>query len=381
MGFTIILALLFIATLFLGLIKFNSAGDGKIKEEKVPVAIRIAVSSVFAVALSFSAWNGMMFYAEPTMVYHVRTILGTEKVVANKTGFSVKAFGRVNEWKRAMTIESSEEVSGSSVNMMPLSIMFLDQVDAMAQATVRFSIPTDQESFLKMAHEYRSPENLLRSALIPAFKETLQANASIMSAEEYYAGGRTEFNNEFENQMTSGVYLVERKEVAVQSQLANASANASKGTEQDTFGDDQKTEFIVERKLDENGLPVMKAQKFLGFGITVVEARITDMKPNTKFVERMQLKQKASADRAIAREQRVQEDEQRLLAISKGEREVAERQAEALVDQIEKTTNAETEKQLALTKANKSKEEAVIAKETAAIELEKLVLKLRLEQL
>lgn len=72
------------------------------------------------------------------------------------------------------------------------------------------------------------------------------------------------------------------------------------------------------------------------------------MQPNAKFVERMQLKQQASADRAIAREQRVQEEERRLLEIAKGERQVSERQAKAKVKQIEKTTNAETDKQLAI---------------------------------
>lgn len=95
------------------------------------------------------------------------------------------------------------------------------------------------------------------------------------------------------------------------------------------------------------------------------------MRPNQKFIERMQLKQKASADRAIAREQRVQEEEQRLLAIARGEREVAERQAQAKVEQIQKTTEAETEKQLTITGAEKLKAEAAISKETAEINLEK----------
>ena len=114
-----------------------------------------------------------------------------------------------------------------------------------------------------------------------------------------------------------------------------------------------------------------KTQRFTDYGITVVSALVTDMKPNQKFIERMQLKQKASADRAIAREQRVQEEEQRLLAIARGEREVAERQAQAKVDQIQKTTEAETEKQLAITGAEKLKAEAQIQRETAQINLEK----------
>ena len=85
----------------------------------------------------------------------------------------------------------------------------------------------------------------------------------------------------------------------------------------------------------------------------------------------MRLRQQAAADRSIAREQRIQEEEQRLLAIAQGEREVAQRQAQAKVKQIEQTTNAETEKQLTITAAQKLKEQAQIDRERATILLEK----------
>lgn len=324
------------------------------------------------------------FYAEPGYIYHVRTVLGNEAVVT-EVGYKFYPFGRYNAWKRAMTVQAVDGVSklkktiraesdsdNTSASLPPLSIMFLDQVDAHAEATVRFSIPSDEASFLKLAHEYRSPENLLRTALLPAFKETLQANASLMAAEEYYAGGRTEFNSEFENQMSNGIFLVKREEVSVQpTKTRTATANAALGTEQEEYAEDVKTVFQVKKVLDKNGLPKRKTQRFTDFGISVVSALVTGMKPNEKFIERMQLKQKASADRAIAREQRVQEEEQRLLAIARGEREVAERQAKAKVEQIQKTTEAETEKQLALTSAEKFKEEAAISKETAEINLQK----------
>lgn len=269
-------------------------------------------------------------------------------------------------------IRAEKDSGTTSVSLQPLSIMFLDQVDAHAQATVRFAIPSDTESFLKLAHEYRSPENLLRTSLIPAFKETLQANASLMSAEDYYAGGRTQFNSDFENQMSNGIFLVQRQEVEVESaRSVKGTANIALGPNQENFGNESKLIFVVQKVLDENGIPKRKKQRFTDFGITVVSALVTDMEPNQKFVQRMQLKQQASADRAIAREQRTQEEEQRLLAIARGEREVAERQAKAKVEQIQKTTEAETEKQLAITSAQKMKEQASIGKDTAQINLEK----------
>ena len=326
--------------------------------------------------------NKSIFYAEPGYVYHVRTITGQEQVVSD-VGYQFFFFGRWNSWKRALTVQAVKggsenldyvevESSETSAALPPQNIMFLDQVDANAQATVRFTIPSDKESFLQLAHEYRNPENLLRTALIPAFKETLQANASLMSAEEYYSGGRTEFNTEFENQMINGIYIVRREEIS-EKRVGDVrgSANVAMGTQQQDYGDDSKVVFVVRKMLDDTGIPRRKSQRFIDYGVSVVEARITQMDPNQRFVERMQLKQKASADRAIAREQRVQEEEQRLLAIARGEREVAERQAKAKVDQIQRTTEAETEKQLAITEAQKKQEQAEIDKQTAQVNLEK----------
>jgi len=192
-----------------------------------------------------------------------------------------------------------------------------------------------------------------------------------MCIRDSYSGGRTEFQNEFETQMVDGIYVVTRREVSVKhNQNVKGSANAALGTAQDDFADGQKTIFIVEKRRDDNGQPILKASKAKRMGIEVVEARITHLEPNSEFAARMKLKQKASADRAIAKEQRIQEEEQKFLAIARGDREVAERQAKAKVEQIEKTTNAQTTKQLALTKANQQKEQAAIDKETAAIRLE-----------
>jgi regulator of protease activity HflC (stomatin/prohibitin superfamily) len=192
-----------------------------------------------------------------------------------------------------------------------------------------------------------------------------------MGAEEYFSGGRTQFTSEFQNQMENGVYLVERREVIeTASRTQRSTANASLDSQQD-FGDDKQVVFKVEKLLDTAGQPIRKTQNFAKFGISVVSARVTAVQPNQRFRERMQQKQDAATARGIAREQRIQEEEQRLLAIAKGEREVAERQAKARVIQIERTTNAETEKQLAITEANKLKEQAEIERNTAQILLDK----------
>lgn len=346
----------------------------------------VLIIAVFAFT-GLGLFNKVAFYAEPGYMYHVRTILGNEKMV-DDVGYNGYWFGRVNAWKKSMSIIAKEQYAGvnedktiaesdnaafSSSILGPIRTIFLDQVDSKISATVRFMLPNDEESFLAIARQYRSPDNLIRTTLLPAFRETLQANAALMGAEDYFAGKRTEFNIDFEEQLKNGLYLVQRKEVVVQNvqNRGVASANASLEDEQKTFGDNSKVIFVVEKILDSNGVPIRKIQSYTALGIIVVESRITDVVPNDKFIDRMQLKQKASADRAIAREQRIQEEEQKLLAEAKGEREVAERKASALVAQIEKTTDAETTKQLAITKANQQKEAADIDRQRSEILLVK----------
>lgn len=408
-GFGIFLTILAIAGL-IALKIFRAAHDGKLEKMRVNAenkikrgdmtddqATRLINSTQFwapnwapkalyglaVLGVVLSSFHGMFFYAEPTFKYHVRPIWGGEHVVSGKTGYSVKGFGRVNNWKIAMSVQAtpggSETASGAesetsiSANLPTQNIVFLDQVDSAGAATVRFRLPDDEEMFLTLVHDFRSPENFLNTELIPAFKETFQATGSLMSAEEYFSGGRTDFNNEFANQMDDGIYLVRRIQVTVQDAggKRQASADASADAQDEYNDDDGKVVYKVEKRLDpETQLPLRKKQKFKGYGVTVVSARVTDMVPNKKFRSRMEAKQDASAKRAVNREERIQEEEQKFLAIARGEREIAERQAAARKVQIEKTTNAETTKRLALIAADQRRQEALIAKETAAIQLE-----------
>jgi len=353
----------------------------------LPSMVNKVLFGAIVAFVGLGTFNSVFFYAEPGYMYHVRTIVGQEKMV-DDVGYNMHLFGRYNAWKKSMsiiaksqyagvnedsTVAESDNASFSSSILGPVRTIFLDQVDSQISATARFMLPSDQDSFLAIARQYRSPDNLIRTTLLPAFRETLQANAALMGAEDYFAGKRTEFNIDFEEQLKNGLYLVQRKEVVVQNvqNAGPASANASLEGEQTSFGDDSKVIFVVEKIVDKSGVPIRKVQSYAALGIIVVESRITDVVPNNKFLERMSLKQKASADRAIAREQRIQEEEQKLLAEAKGEREVAERKASSLVIQIEKTTDAETTKQLAITKANQQKESAEIDKQRSEILLVK----------
>lgn len=273
-------------------------------------------------------FKGAFVYNEAGYQTHIRTIFGEEKVAVD-VGYHAKWFGRSTSWKQAQTVqfeigsESRDNYDGISSTVNGFRITFLGNVDAAVEASTRFRLPQG-EQFLKIAKEYRTPENFVSTALVPAVKETLQATASLMSADDYYSGARSEFGSEFENQLKQGQYVVRRKEVNRKVERARNEGAALQSGAGEVGAEDSinRSEFVVEKVVDKNGNPIRKTQQFMVLGVEVVEARITDVKPNDRYQDRMIRVQDALAALAVARQNRLKEEEAKLLVIAQGEREV-----------------------------------------------------------
>ncbi len=126
----------------------------------LPGFVRTALILAALAFLCVSCFHKVFFYAEPGYVYHVRTILGEERVV-DDVGYSYYLFGRYNAWKKAMTVQCADvkalpkqrsnlnaetETSGgiTSATLPPYRVVLLDRVDMQISATARFRIPTDE---------------------------------------------------------------------------------------------------------------------------------------------------------------------------------------------------------------------------------------------
>jgi hypothetical protein len=133
-------------------------------------------------------FTSVFFYNEAGYMTHVRTIFGDEKVV-DDVGYSTKWFGRATAWKKAVSVQSvltidkddsnpENDALGATIEAFP--IVFLGNVDAKVESSARFRLPGG-DAFLTIAQEYRNPDNFIRTALLPAIKETLQATASLIT--------------------------------------------------------------------------------------------------------------------------------------------------------------------------------------------------------
>ncbi|WP_377748154.1 SPFH domain-containing protein [Pseudomonas sp. LR_7] len=63
----------------------------------------------------------------------------------------------------------------------------------------------------------------------------------------------------------------------------------------------------MEKKLDKDGRELRKQQQFRSFGVEVVDARVMHIDPTPQYQERMVLVQKALAELAVARQNRLKE--------------------------------------------------------------------------
>jgi regulator of protease activity HflC (stomatin/prohibitin superfamily) len=336
---------------------------------------KVGIGLVAGALVLVGTFNSVFVYNEAGYQTHIRTITGEEKVITD-VGYATKWFGKATPWKQAQTLqfsivgpnETSREVD-DGVGVDNYKVVFLGNVDGVVEASTRVRMPVG-EQFLQIAREYRTPENFLQLAVVPAVKETLQTTASLMTADDFFAGGRSEFGNNFDDQLRNGQYAVKRKEVqkaVVQERQEGDKTVSGAGND----GEQKRTEFITEKEVDNKGQEIRKAQQFVSLGAQVVEARITNIIPNEQFRGRMVKVQTAQADLAVARADRLKEEEAKLLAIAKGQREVEQKRQETLRMQVEQTTNAETSKLLALTEASQAEESAKISKRTALELLDK----------
>lgn len=332
-----------------------------------------AIAALFgAVATLLS---GGVAYNDAGYCVHIRTAFGTEDSKCD-LGWFFSGWGRITEYPHFITIAHTAEgdAEGSSVSR-PYIVRMADNWAGGVTQTTRFGIPHDNEQFLRMARDFRSPDRLITSTLRPAVTASLDSVANLFTMEEYYAGGRRDdFKTEFREAVIKGRAVIERAEdVFSGPNLNRSTAPSSDGAVADTAktGGSERLRIVTRKKLDASGAEMRVKHGFVDYGIVVSTAILQNLDPDDAFELQIKERKDAAARRSVAREKRLEQEEQRLLALAEAERAIAQRQGKAREEQIQRTTDAETAKRLALIRAEQNRAEAEVAKETAQLQLDK----------
>lgn len=210
-----ILLILIAAALFI-LKRLNIVPDIPIVRNKN--LLLLAAGAVFLIFL-----NSITLFSREGHQYYILNPTGHRSVVSTPGIKFIVPFSRVQEWEKYVDIkcfstDSAGEVTSSTTGVDGvikggIGVRFIDKVDAKVFISVRFEIPSEEKSFIKLVETYRHPENLINNTLIPTISEQLKNVTFMYSAEDYVSGSATDYRMNIEDALKRGGFVVRKVEV------------------------------------------------------------------------------------------------------------------------------------------------------------------------
>lgn len=215
--------------------------------------------------------------------------------------------------------------------MSPVGIRFVDQVTAKTYPAVRFQLPFDKDSFIKMAIKFRSVSNLVNNTLIPTIKEQLLNTGYMFSAQDYISGEAQNFRQTFEEQLLDGAYKVKKLTVrdTTYEEISQTDVNRKVKS--------IKTSYNVVKVLS-NGIPERIPTEITENNILVSQV-ILD---NVAFVKRLENQRDESAKRQLEQQKVKTAKDARERIIAEGERDKAQEKVKPELAQVQVLINKET---------------------------------------
>ena len=305
---------------------------------------------IIGLGIVMSIVTGTFFYAEPGTAYAVQYPWGGQKAVFRQ-GIHTKMWGRLIPLQFELPIkyvipttegnlgEQSEYANVDAAKYWAFS----DAVKARIATSVVISINTeDQAQFLSVADRNKTEENLIRSRIIPNIDQSIKNTCKLMDAQDYISGQASDFDRYFRDQLENGMYVLEEymhdenKEIIGDSSTVRTVVNK----------ESKQKRFRI--KHSANGMPIREEGNSLkAYGLTVVQAVVTEIDWEETFDKRLQLQKEEVAQTQLEKQQAEREFYRAQKEKARGEAEKAAERARLEKEQIQKTIAAETEAKVA----------------------------------
>ncbi len=285
--------------------------------------------------------NSIMF-ARPGHQYHIISPNGKEYVIT-KSGYKfILPLSKIQEWEKYVDVkvvndgESIRGISGPIIGGIP--IRFTDQVTANASVSVRMEMPSDPESFISLVKEFRHPDNIVKNTLVPTVREQVINTAYMFTARDYISGSRSDFKQTLDDQLKSGSFSVVKKEYLDTSYVNTDIANNKESRQIK----DIKTRYIVEKRLDENGIPIRIPHDITKNNINVTQVIVDGVDLEPAFRKRLEKQRDIASQKSLEMEaiEAAKISQQKIIA--EGERDKARERAEREKEQVTTLISIET---------------------------------------
>ncbi len=297
-----------------------------------------------------SVISGMFFYAEPGTAYAVQYPWGSQKAVVHQ-GINTKMWGRLIPIQFELPIkyvipnkkdgELGEQSKYANVDVAKYWA-FSDAVKARIATSVVISINTaDEDQFLSVADRNKTEKNLIRSRIIPNIDQSIKNTCKLMDAQDYISGQASDFDRYFKDQLENGMYVLEEYIASEQREIIGDSTIVRTVVNKESKQKRYRIKYI-------NGEPIREHGNSLkAYGLTVVQAVVTEIDWESTFDKRLQLQKEEVAQTQLEKQQAERQFYRAQKEIAKGEAEKATERARLEKEQIQKTIEAETKAKVA----------------------------------
>ncbi len=304
---------------------------------------------IIGAGLLLSIVSGAFFYAEPGTAYAVQYPWGGQKAIFRQ-GIHTKMWGRLIPIQFELPIKYvipntdgklGEQSTYANVDAAKYWA-FSDAVKARIATSVVISINTeDQGQFLSVADRNKTERNMIRSRIIPNIDQSIKNTCKLMDAQDYISGQASDFDRYFKDQLENGMYVLEEY---------------VRNEKKEVIGDSSVVRTVVNRESKQkrfriqmiDGVPVREQGNSLkAYGLTVVQAVVTEIDWEETFDNRLQLQKEEVAQTQLEKQQAEREFYRAQKEKAKGEAEKATERARLEKEQIQQTIAAETEAKVA----------------------------------
>ncbi|WP_422009213.1 SPFH domain-containing protein [Roseivirga pacifica] len=307
------------------------------------VSIAVIITGGLLITLPY-----LFFWAEPGYQYFVVYPNGKKDAIMTE-GIKFRGFAKITPWQKFIDVkvvgaeEDDRDIEGK---MDPIPIRFIDQVTATTKLSTRFQLPADKESFIEMAIEFRSLQNLSNNTLIPTVREVVSNTGYMFAAQDYISGSASDFRVAIEEQLKDGAYSVEKTEY--RDTVITAIEQENREIKE------VQTRYEVKKRVDENGQFIRIPHDINENNIIVAQVIVDDVILEQVFKQRLEAQRDESAKRQLEQQKIKTAKDAQARIIAEGERDkAAERvtqekeQVKALISIETKLKQEETNKKLA----------------------------------
>lgn len=304
---------------------------------------------IIGVGVVLSIVTGTFFYAEPGTAYAVQYPWGGQKAVFRQ-GIHTKMWGRLIpiqfELPIKYVIPSQEHGLGEQSEYANVDEAkywaFSDAVKARIATSVVISINTENEAqFLSVADRNKTEKNMIRSRIIPNIDQSIKNTCKLMDAQDYISGQASDFDRYFKDQLENGMYVLEEYADNQTREIIGDSSTVRTIVNKET----KHKRFRIQIR---NGEPVReKGNSLKAYGLTVIQAVVTEIDWEATFDNRLQLQKEEVAQTQLEKQQAEREFYRAQKEKARGEADKATERARLEKEQIQKTIAAETEAKVA----------------------------------